>query len=594
MDRKIQTWEQISTDTTTGKPTLLSQNDYNELGQLQTKHLHSTDTSNFLQDVNYAYNERGWLLNQSAGLFSEQLQYNDTSEVKGISPAAQYNGNIASQTWAQDQNTPNSFVYNYDRLNRLTSGITADNAFAEQGISYDMAGNINTLSRTYGGINIDNLQYRYNGNQLQSIRDNSPDTSKLGYQGGNGTYTYDGNGNMNSVLTKQGTGSYTTSYNILNLPDTVTTQQGTVIYTYDASGNKLNKTSTIDSVTTSTDYISGIQYTNGKLAFIQTEEGRAIPDSGTFNYEYTLADHLGNSRLTFDTEKGYARTNQQDDYLPFGMEINYEYRNPKNEYLYNKKELQEETGLYDYGARFYDPVVARWTAVDPLAETSRKWSPYNYAINNPIRFIDPDGKDIINIAGGVSFTGEDANVAFSAIQKQIESNKTFKIHFVYESKTKDIYTHTLNAFRQGQPEVLHYDNDKRRSNQRRYQATKGYSSRASEGLEKDEYPYASTFEGGAGASIAYVPKEQNSRQGLLELAPLYRTMSQGEAFIVIPVPKDREPEKETQPSPFPSFKPVLPLLPLPTSVPNAPLPATPELPSLPELPSFPEIPIPII
>ena len=87
---------------------------------------------------------------------------------------------------------------------------------------------------------------------------------------------------------------------------------------------------------------------------------------------------------------------QATDYYPFGK--SFENNDvPKNRYLYNGKELQDQViggtpfGWYDYGARFYDPEIGRWHSVDPLAEKYRRWSTYNYCEDNPLIFTDPDG-----------------------------------------------------------------------------------------------------------------------------------------------------------------------------------------------------------
>lgn len=89
---------------------------------------------------------------------------------------------------------------------------------------------------------------------------------------------------------------------------------------------------------------------------------------------------------------------QLTNYYPFGAP----YSDPAavtgstvQPYKYNGKELDRMHGLnwYDYGARFYDAAIGRWTTVDPLAEKKPEISPYTFCGNNPVHRIDPNGLD---------------------------------------------------------------------------------------------------------------------------------------------------------------------------------------------------------
>jgi RHS repeat-associated protein len=106
-----------------------------------------------------------------------------------------------------------------------------------------------------------------------------------------------------------------------------------------------------------------------------------------------------NTRLAYIHEGSTITKAQETQYYPFGMKISPLSNQPvnlgterNNAFLYNGKEFNDDFGLnwYDYGARFYDPQIARWHSVDPLAENYLPVSPYTYVGNNPILMIDPD------------------------------------------------------------------------------------------------------------------------------------------------------------------------------------------------------------
>jgi RHS repeat-associated protein len=405
-------------------PVLVSKNSYNEIGQLMKKGLHSVNNGTaYLQNVDYRYNARGWLtnINNPALEADSGLTNTDTNDQFGMelkydnAPAPQYNGNIGNVktiTGALSGTTYPALTYNYryDKLNRLTNAVSStsipNDNFYNENVAYDVMGNITKLNRYDKPGNtrvpIDSLTYSYvSGNKVDRIDDLGTTDAFKDSVSQAGEYTYDGNGNQLVDLNK----GLTQAYNMLNLPQTAVKAGVSVAYIYDAAGRKLRKLSTMGTTTTVTEYVNGIQYeysgSTPVIAFIQTEEGRARKTGSVYKYEYDLKDHLGNTRLTTtwdpsDANQLTPQNSQRNDYYAFGYTIQSligSLPSSPNHYLYNHKELQDETGLYDYGARFYDPVIGRWGAVDPLVEAGQEsTSPYGYVFDDPIKNTDPDGR----------------------------------------------------------------------------------------------------------------------------------------------------------------------------------------------------------
>jgi RHS repeat-associated protein len=350
------------------------------------------NTGAFPQTIDYSWHIRGGLrgLNLNAG-GTPDLTGGKTFAMKlGYDDAGYYDGNIGSQTWLNG-NQPTltrSYSYSYDHADRLTTatyggGASGEN-FTVNNLSYDANGNIQTMNRT----GVDQLAYRYDdanvSNKLLAVSDAISNT--IGFADGNTSgddYDYWPDGSLKKDLNR---GITDIQYNLLKLPRQLTFSSGKVIsYQYDAGGRKL-KMSVSGGETR--DYVGSFQYLNNALFEIGHEEGRYSPTGG---YEYFHKDHLGNVRVAFNA----SGITQYTDYDPWGLPLwgGLSGGSSTNRMQFNGKEAVTELGggQYDFGARLQDATIGRWFVVDPLAEVSRRWSPYSYAYNNPIRYIDIDG-----------------------------------------------------------------------------------------------------------------------------------------------------------------------------------------------------------
>ncbi|MBK7407200.1 MAG: RHS repeat-associated core domain-containing protein [Saprospirales bacterium] len=249
------------------------------------------------------------------------------------------------------------------------------------------------------------------------------------------------------LVSAGGRGILSIEYNELNLPERIEMEDGTIDILYDAEGVKWYQ----KTIWTSDPppqypngeeekvYLRGLEVVNDIPAALYHPQGRAVlKETGElYRQEFFLCDHLGNTRVVFsdingngvlDYSPNSAEIIQTNTYYPFGMLIEgmapKDVADPEQPYKYNGKELTMG-GLYDYGARYYDPSIGRWNAVDPLAEKYAAWSPYSYTFDNPIRFFDPDGRSVET--DYYNLKGERV--------KHIEDGKIDKFLVLYSSKS---------------------------------------------------------------------------------------------------------------------------------------------------------------
>ncbi|REC46663.1 DUF6443 domain-containing protein [Chryseobacterium pennipullorum] len=428
---------------------ILSENTYNELSQIINKKV-----GNGLESMDYQYDIRGALIkiNNPAALgtklFGYELKYQKPAYTN-IAPGKS-NGNISEIDWkSASDGVLKRYSYTYDPLNRLKDAVYTEpnttnpyNNYYNEHATYDLNGNIKTLKRNAFPVTgttatqVDDLAYQYTGNRLDKVIENA--LNDTGYEGGNNTIDYDLNGNMTNMKDK---GIQSIGYNFLSLSNQLSitltnsagkTSSSNISHLYAATGEKLRKIYKSQPpmglpITRMTDYLDGFQYTyddegtgcptcktesayeeqaykkiigpvlpggpQWKLDFVPTAEGFYSFTENRYIYQYK--DHLGNVRVSFSRNSaGAPEVTGTNNYYPFGLNHigggNMSPFSTYHSYKFGGKELQE-TGMYDFGARMYMPDIARWGVIDPMSEAMRRYSPYNYAFNNPISFIDPDG-----------------------------------------------------------------------------------------------------------------------------------------------------------------------------------------------------------
>ncbi len=211
------------------------------------------------------------------------------------------------------------------------------------------------------------------------------------------------------------------AYNILDLPEKVFAGTQEVRYIYDATGAKLATVAANGSLTyyrSVFTYAATSSSAPEQLMHVLHPEGLVQREGSAWVYKYFKTDHVGSTRAVLAMRGTRIDVDQRTDFYPYGLAHGSFQNLQHNKYLYGGKEYQDQMlgsavlGLYDFHARYYNPIYGRWFNVDPALQTT---NPYLYCGNSPMMYQDEDGEWfwIIGAVVGAYFGGSASNGSFN-------------------------------------------------------------------------------------------------------------------------------------------------------------------------------------
>jgi len=428
--------------------------------------------------INHTYFAGSGLLNTVTGPAPDYEAY---AELDAYRPA----GQIGSIYFGNGTQT----AYSYDaKSSRLTSIATIDpvlSTLLDKSYTYSAAGDVKSMTDHKG------VTYSYNYDSLHRLISETNDgpaesfaevvientyndgyrplhaPSSVSFNGGDYAYGYDANGNtawMHNFNDPANVRAQTITYNADNMPkqiDWATDILGSnmdyrVEFEYDGQSRRVKKTKSwtpngFYETFHKTYYIGNhfevVKGTEVKYIFAGNQRVAKVTAAGTHFFH---KDHLGSSNVVTDYDNGAAA--ETSEYLPFGQTRDQTGTAISN-YKFTDQELDPATGLYNYNARLYDPVVGKFISPDPVVPdifgVGKKYlydpqflNRYSYVSNNPINLIDPLGLETVRIAttsGELITLNDQDNAAFRDTISGLPDNSITNIEIVGHGNREGVY-----------------------------------------------------------------------------------------------------------------------------------------------------------